>query len=370
MLGYSSFLLAIYALLRIHANGLFPSLIINAPIEKLDLIHRLINAPLIFWFYVKTFFYPLNLSVSWQWVYTSINITDFYIPLALDAFSLAILCFLGLYIYKKHERKHFNQYIFFAVWFLIGILFHLQIFVLDQTVAERWFYFSIAGILGIFGVLCTILQINLRNKWVILCIAIALCLLSIRTFLRSYDFRNDFILASHDITVSDTYNGEYILSHTYYEEGQFNLAKLHAERSVRLFPFITNYTNLGAIDSSMGQYKSAKESYLKALQYGGDSLPYDNLSSLALVYGNPYENIRFIKTVALKKYPMDGNIWLDLAILEYQNGQMQNAKLAILKAQMYYPSQTGSFIEYIMSTHKILKVLVRNGNLTFFTYRN
>src|SRR5258708_27738500 len=110
------------------------------------------------------------------------------------------------------------------MWFLFGILFHSQIFPLDQTVADRWFYFPIVGILGMIGVLLEVFHINLKNIWIFSAVLIFVILLSLRTFIRSVDWRDDFTLASHDSKVADTYNSEYIISHIYYQEGNLKEA--------------------------------------------------------------------------------------------------------------------------------------------------
>jgi len=366
---YSSIIAIMYALLRIRALGLSPHGVINAPIERANFETRMINIPSMFFFYLKTFLFPIALSGSWQWVYTHIDVSHFVVPLAVDSLLLVLIIYFAIILQRKHSKKYFILYIFFSVWFLLGVAFHLQILPLDQTVADRWFYFPVVGILGMIGVLLKTIGFNVKNKWIIIGAAILIILLAVRTFIRTFDFKDDFTLASHDITVSkDSYNSEYIISHTYYEEGNLKEAKIHAERSIQLFPYITNYTNLGAIDSRMEDYKGAKEAYLKALQYGNDALPYENLSSLSLVYGDPKENISFIKNTALKKYPQDGIMWFDLAILEYAYGDKSQAKDAIKKAKLFIQNPNVNFVDYIIINNKSLNIKVTNGNVLFYTY--
>jgi hypothetical protein len=368
LLGYVSIVVVLYSLLRVHALGLSTHSMISAPIEKLSLISRLINIPSIFFFYLKTFMFPLELSGSWQWAYTQIDVNHFVVPLIFDLLFFAVITYFAFILYKKYPRKHVVLYIFFTIWFLIGLLFHSQIFPLDQTVADRWFYFPIVGLLGMVGILLETFHISLKNKWIIFVLILLILLLSMRTFIRSFDWRDDFTLASHDSKVFDTYNSEYIISHTYYEEGMLNEAKIHAERSIALFPYITNYTNLGAIDSRMGDYKNAKIAYLRALHYGDGILPYQNLASLSYVYGDSQNNIDFIKNIALKKYPKDGILWFDLAVLEYRSGNKTDAKSAIRNALLYNQDKDPNveFINDIISQNKQLSIQVANGNLKFY----
>jgi tetratricopeptide (TPR) repeat protein len=370
LLGYLFISVFAYSLLRIHALGLFPNPMITAPIDRLNFGEKMINIPSMFLYYLKTFFYPVALSGSWQWAYTHIDFATFILPFILDLLFLVVICGFAGILQRKNSKKLFTYYIFFLYWFLIGVFFHMQFFPLDQTVADRWFYFPIFGLLGMLGVLLTFYKVNLQHKWISLAVILLFSLLSLRTFIRSFDFRNDFILATHDEQVSkDSYNAEYIISYTYYEEGDLKQAKIHAERSIQLFPYITNYTNLGAIESRLGDYKDAKNAYIKAMQYGDDALPYENLASLSFVYGSIPQNVGFIKNTALKKFPQDGVLWYDLAILEYINGNKTDAKDAIDKANLYGEGANAGFIEQIINSGKSLRIQVQNGNVTFLTQK-
>jgi hypothetical protein len=336
LFGYTTFMTLVYAILRFNAIGFATAQSINAPIEKLNLIERLINMPNIALFYIEKFISPINLSSSYQWIYSTIDFNHFFLPLIVDMFILTLIVFFSVYLHRKSTRKYSNTFLFFAVWFLIGILFHLQIFPLDKTVAERWFYFPIIGLLGMIGDLFENFRFRLNNIWMLIPIILILVALSFRTFMRSYDWRDDVTLASHDIKVSkNAYDLYYILSNVYYSQHNYKIAKMDALISVKQFPYITNYTQLGAIDLALGQNNDAEKAYLKATEYGNDSLPYEDLASLALQYGNPIKNINYIRNIALKKYPQDPSLWLDLAILEYKNGSVDNAKNDILQAENY-----------------------------------
>ena len=70
----------VYMLLRLHAIGIgsYPS---SAPISNLSIGERMINIPSIIFFYLETFFLPVNLASSYQWTYVAIDINHFFIPL-------------------------------------------------------------------------------------------------------------------------------------------------------------------------------------------------------------------------------------------------------------------------------------------------
>ena len=111
----------------------------------------------------------------------------------------------------------------------------------------------------------------------------------------------------------------------------------------------------------------AKASYLQALQYGIDRLPYENLAYLTILSVKP-EDENFIKNVSLKKYPDDGVLWFNLAIVQYKLGEASDAKASIQKAEMYYENPNLNFVDYIITNHKQLNIKAKNGNVTFYTY--
>ncbi|MGH7203052.1 MAG: glycosyltransferase family 39 protein, partial [Candidatus Levyibacteriota bacterium] len=195
-------LIGVYVVLRISVIGLITKTIANAPIQKLDLLTRLINIPEVFLFYLKTFIFPVELSSSYQWVYTQIDFNHFFLPLLIDLLFLGGIVGSAVFLHKNYARKYFLHYVFFVMWFLCGILLHLQIIPLDKTVAVRWFYFPIVGILGMIGVLFEAFRVTTKNIWVLSIAFILIGLLATRTFIRTFDYRNELTLVRHDIPVS------------------------------------------------------------------------------------------------------------------------------------------------------------------------
>lgn len=335
--GFSALMLFIYCAVRVHAVGISQSTLPNSPIQTLGLTGRIWTMPAIYFYYLKTFIFPLDLATSYHWIYRHFDISHFLVPLIIDIFLLIIFLYFAVIFYKRSPGKYFRKYIFFGIWFLSGILFHLQFFPLDQTVAERWFYFPIVGLLAMTGIIYEAYHLKIRKKWILAgMLIIIIAALSIRTFIRSFDWRSNFILANHDTQVSkEAYNLENILSANYYFQGRCAEAKKHAERSIKLFPFVNNYLNLGVSYACLKDYKKAKEYYLKALQFGDYNLAYDNLAALSLDYGDPQENISFIENRALPKFPQDATLWLILARLEYRTGSKDKALEAIKQAYQF-----------------------------------
>lgn len=367
IVGYSAVAIFTYIVMRLFALGDLTRTATNSPIEQMSLGERIVNIPAIIFYYIKTFLFPFDLATSYQWVHRKITFEYFYSPLLIDILFSTVILVIGIFLYKKSSRKNVVLFIFFSLWVFIGFALHLQIYPLDQTVAERWFYFPIVGLLGLIGVIFEATKLKMTNRWFLLIIVAILILFSIRIIVRSFDFRNDATLVKSDIQTSkDSYSLEYIASGVYLNEGNLLLAKKHGERSVELFPTITSYTNLGVIYLREGDYKKAKESYMNGLRYGDDQVPYDNLAQLALIYGDHKENITFLRTAA-KKYPHSATIWLSLAILEYVNGDKINAQSSIDQAKNYSNSPQILFLHDIISNDKPLNLKIENGQIQFNT---
>lgn len=352
----TTFLTCFYLLLRFSAIGLNVNASV-APIDKLTLFQRILNMPAIFLFYIKTFIFPINLSSSYIWYYTSPSFSTFYLPLFIDLVFLGAISYIGWFIFKKRSSKQFNAYLFFTIWFLIGMLFHLQIVPLDATVAERWFYFPIFGLLGMIGVSLESINFTVKSSWTIFVITVVILILSIRTIIRSSDWRNEFILDSHDIKISEN---NYILEKGMglglLQAGQPKEALPYIINSVNHFPSYTTYDALGDTFKNLLEFNKAKSAYLVSLHYGKYYYTYDELGGLTLVTGNNNENKMFLNE-ALKMFPTDPNLWLYLAILEYKTGNKNEAKIAIEHAYFYNSNSAQIINTYdIIANNKPMRI--------------
>lgn len=319
----------LFALLRISAVS-FLAKPLNAPIAQLTFMERIANIPSVIFIYIKNFFFPLNLSSSYQWAYTDFNFGNFLLPLAFILIIIILILIFGIYLYRKKQTNLFKIYILFASILASGLLIHSQIVPLDFTASERWAYVPMVGAFGLFGILITIWSKNKKAKNYLLFISIVILILfASRTFIRGFDWKDNITLATNDIKVTkDSYDLEMRIGVWYLEKGNLKEAQKHMERSVELYPYITNLNNLGVIYTRLGELEKAKNSLLRALSIADYYVTYDNLGSLAVVHGDPEENTEFIKN-ALRKYPNDYKLWLDLAIIEYKLGMKEEAKIHV-----------------------------------------
>ena len=303
------------------------------PIARLDFFERLLTMPQVIFYYIKTFFYPDTLSIVQHWVVTTPDFPNFYFPLLVDIIFFTAIFGFAIFLFKK-RNKLFKPFIFFTLWFLLGMGLHSQIFPLDMTVADRWFYFDMVGILGMLGIIFS--QINIfRNEKIkpvlIFSALLILLLLSTRTVARNTDWQTPEKLFSHDTKIQDNYliYAEYSLELFY--EGKFQEALIPAKKSVALFPNELNIHNLAYIYEKLGDTETAKTTYKKALH-----APYyspDNHKHYASTYTrhatlllrDDPEEARKLLLDAVKDHPDAPRLWLLLSLAEYK---LQNPKAA------------------------------------------
>jgi len=300
MFGLYLFLRLVIAGIRFSKNNVVP--IMNAPLEE-----RLITLPKILFFYIKTFFYPKYLFISQHWIVSQVTFNDFYIPLMLVSLFFSIL-FLYCYILWKKKRKELKLFFFFLIWFLVGISLHMQIFPLDMTVAERWFYFPIIGLLGM--ILCILIRnLNFRNKKIrslnlIFLLSIS-SILFYRSLMRSIDWGNGFSLFNNDQKLnSRAFDLENNLGVEYFRKGNFEEAKIHFRKSTELASnWWTNWNNLGVISQREGDLEQAENFYLESIKNGNYYLSYENYLGVLIVQEKYNEAQDFLENDALLLFP-------------------------------------------------------------------
>lgn len=274
-----------YSILRFKIAGIYFPIHGLAPISKLTLPERLINIPAILNYYILNFFWPSNLAINQHWVVKAIGYWNLILPLG--------IVFLFL---KKNKNS-----LFFASIFILGILPHIQIFPLDVTVSGRWFYVASVGLLGAFGVL-------LKKGWEKVLI-VPIVILSVITFVRTFDFRNGLTLYSHDISYDkNNFNLENNLGVELFRIGKIDEAGEHWQRSVELAPtWWTNYNNLGVYYQNKNDLEKAENLYLEAIKNGNYYLAYENYASVLLKQGK-YEKAKEFLIENIKYFPQNSNL--------------------------------------------------------------
>lgn len=331
-------ILSFYSFLRFILAGIYFNKHDLSPITRMTILERIYNIPEIIIFYLQTFIFPVRLSISQHWVIKSINFSDFYLPLILLIIFFSLLIIFAIYL-KSKSKEICKIYIFFFLWFIFGLGLHLQIFPLDMTVAERWFYLPEVGLLGIIGIICISWITKIKSTLLILFIILILCF-SIRTIIRNTNWQNGLTLYSNDIKITQgSFDLENNLGVELFRAGKFNEAKIHFENSTKIAPFWwTNWNNLGVIIEKEKDYEKAINYYQKSIDNGKYYLAYENIAKLLLAQKQYTETKNFTES-SLKILPNNSNLWRTLAYAEYNLGNKAQALQAAKNAFILSPTQ-------------------------------
>lgn len=258
----------IYTFLRFAvAQIYFPQNII-VPIQTLSFWERVVNIPKIAFFYLRTFFFPKDLVVFQSWTIKHQTMQDFYIPLIMDAMFFTGIVLFCLWIYRRHHEL-VKGLLFFFIWFAIGLGLHLQVIPLDQTVADRWFYFPMIGLLGIMGILLKYFSLNIHIRYLVIPILfLILIALSVRVMIRNMNWKDPLTLYTHDLKYDQaSYQLVRVLGSEYFNQGKFAEAEAYYVRATLLFPSSNTFSSLGKLYLATKRYKEAEEAYETALEY-------------------------------------------------------------------------------------------------------
>lgn len=338
----------VYAYLRFIVAHVGINNLITAPIMQLSLSERLMHIPYIIFFYIKTFFFPKDLIVFQTAILKDFTINNFYIPMFIDLLFLLLITIAGVYLYKKYHTS-FREYLFFSIWFLAGLSIHLQLIPIDGTVADRWFYFPIIGLLGMFLVFINAVKkkVNSGNikKFALLGVLILLLVFSIRVMVRNANWVDQITLIRHDIQINkESYQLEEGYGLELMKEGKLDEAYPHLLRSTEIFPGVNNFTSLGVYYGNTKQFDKAKESFKRAMEYDNFALTYENYSLLLFLEKNYSECNSFTDT-AVNKFPGSYKLWFYKSMCAYTIG---NKDEALRAARTAYSIQQDATRQYVL----------------------
>lgn len=343
----SSFIsLSIYTAIRFYSLGAILVKMQRIPISQVPFDLRIVHIPVIFFYYIKTFFFPQLLVINQIWTIKNIDLNTFYFPFAMDLLFFGSILAVLYYLFKK-KSKEVKLFIFFFIWFISGMAFLMQVFPLDMTVADRWFYFPMVGLLGMFGVIATHIPPKFYKKYRAIglsVIIIILIILSARTVIRNSDWYSAITLYTLDTKAYPNYDLENSLATQLIYAGQFNQAFPHLLKSIQLLPHDTNLFNLGSVYDHTGNYKQAEYYYNKVLDLRPDAIrakikqsTYEGLIKILIFHGDSKTTNPLIKQ-SVKEFPKDGVLWAFLAINEYTLNNYDQALFAAKKAKALFLS--------------------------------
>ena len=226
-----------------------------------------------------------------------------------------------------------------------------------MTASETWFYFPMVGVLGMFGICLSSLrlpeQIALDPRLALALFSVLLLVYGVRTEIRGEDWSSPCLLAHSDIRNSpDDYVAYYDLAGYYIgvTHNNYIQARNDSEKSISLYSTPVNNNDLGEADYLLGDYRAAYRAYLVGMNNSKSKYypVYDNFALLTPNYGSPSYNAQLL-IQGLRLFPKNVNLWYFLAIMEYDQGEISNAKTAISYAYELSENQsvhTGIAIVY------------------------
>lgn len=358
--------LLLYLAIRLFIGKAYLFRLTFVPISQLSLTMRLANVPSIVFYYLKTFFLPIDLAISQEWAITKINFQNFYLPSIIELTLLLLLISFGIYLYKT--KKHFLTYIFFCTWFVLGLGMHLQIFPLDMTVADAWFYVPFIGLLGIIGTLWeSIPVLNSKIVGIIhIILLVIIILLSLRTIIRNADWADAITLYAHDAQISDNYNIESHLADELFASGKIDDALPHYEKSLALLPYDFTVSQIATIYERKGDLKKAKQYDLQAMNiqsgratvYRHSSQVYINVGRFFVYFDDLTVGKAYI-VEGLKEWPNDARLWLLLSLDEYKAKNTSEALKAIDKVYSLWASKSILMIKSEMIRNQPVSVPIQ-----------
>lgn len=311
--------LTVYGFLRLFISKASFHAFSYVPIAQADFAVRLLTMPKILSYYFTTILYPAHLSIAQHWLVNAFTFQDVVIPLVIDITFIAAGVAGGVYLSRRHQAL-VRPYIFFALWFVFGMLPYLQIVPLDMTVADRWFYLPFAGLLGMSGVLVQTIKFSRSGKVVgVALVSILILSLSFRTVVRNANWKDGLMLFTHDVQDNPaSFDIHVKLASELMSAKRYDEAMAHAQTAVRL-----------------------------------NSDDISSLGTLALLYlqaGKPQQAIGYLQ----KLVHLDPTNYLGLTNLIYaylETNDIANAKTYTLKGLALYP-QDQSLLTFLSMTEK------------------
>lgn len=245
-----------------------------SPISQQPFLTRLTTLPFELMSYLRITYFPKDLFIAQHQVVDSIKDPRFLVGTLIT--SLFLITLFGI-IYKTKSKL----LLFFFLWFSASISITLNIFPLDMTIAERWLYTPIIGLISFTLVfLSKIISWKIKQASIIFILVIGI--LGTRSFLRVKNWKDGLTLYSHDISYNpNSFDLQNNLGTELFRAGKHEEALVHFQKSLDLSPnWHTPLNNIGVYYENKQDYEKANEYYLKAIENGNYYLAYENYAKL------------------------------------------------------------------------------------------
>lgn len=315
-------------------------------LSQLSLTHRLIMIPKVIYYYFYTFVFPKDLAISQHWTVPTLTFRDFWFPLCICILLIGI-CVSHIFRWKNN-KKILYSFVFFTFWFGISFSFVLPILPLDMSVADRWFYIPIIGLLGIIGVFANtipIQKIGYTRVIGVICVLI-ITSLSVRTIVRNTNWYSPHTLYAHDITINTTSHELFINEGSeLFKEKKYGQALYNFQRAAKIAPESElSWYNIGAVYLIRNDYLNAIAYFDKAIEK--DRLyvqPYQQ-KAYALIRLHKLHEARTFLLTSRKIFPNYSPLLYYLVYTEYQ---LSNKELALQYAKQLYEEQPSAYTQSV-----------------------
>ena len=306
-LSFGAYLYLKIGIAQIPLFGYLPS----SPIAEASLETRFLTMPWIFFSYLRIIFWPKVLATAQDFIVKEINFEFFWLPLIISLLFLVSLLTWGL-------KKGSKLFWFFVCWFLGSISLYLNLIPLDMTLAERWLYFPLIGLLGALSLL--VIEIIKRNKkrekFVYWFLVVVLLLLGVRTVKRNSDWQNPIKLYRHDLIYSkNSYDLEVNLGVEYLMRGNLDEAMPHFERAKEVEPINWSiYNVLGFAWYQKGDLEKAENLLLQSIEIKPTWQGYKHLAQVYISQGKKEKAIMVLEE-AIILFPRNDDLRIMLGEL-------------------------------------------------------
>jgi tetratricopeptide (TPR) repeat protein len=325
----SGLVIGTYLFLRFAVAKIPASSFHLSPISEAPLLERLKTIPYEIFSYLRIIFFPKTLSISHQFVVSSVFDIRFWGSLIFIILVLGLAVFYILKIRPSNPEKT-KLILFFLFWFFISIAPALNIIPLEMTMAERWLYFPIIGILAWISLLVIPFVMNsskIQSRIFTVFLILIIALFGRRTIIRTGDWKDGLTLFSHDIKYS---KNNFDLENNYGVElfriGKINEAEKHFKNSIKLQPnWVYPHNNLGAVMERKGNLNQALAEYKKAVALSDYYLAYENIGGV-LIKMKKFNQAKEFLSKAILKFPRNANLKWQLALIYLNENNAQKGE--------------------------------------------
>ena len=256
--------------------------------------------------YIELYFVPTNLTLY----YTELNMGG--IVLFLRVILLLGFIYLGNEFYKKDKKV----FLFFLIFF-INLLPTLTPLPVAWIVAERYAYLSFLSLIVITVKLMLLKEKKFGKTTLNVLMVMLVCILSIITFLRNLDWRNeDNLWVATGKTSPSSSQNHNNLGDVYSRNGDLNKAVEEFSKATQLKPnYADAYHNLANTYQQLGQVEKAIENYNLAIKYNPNL--WQSYQNLAQIYFEQKDYDSAIKNLELtyKIIPNNLNLLNNIGIV-------------------------------------------------------